>query len=644
MSSSDENASTKSLRDAVLDLRRDIDAEADRRQAQIEAVLPKYRGSALNLAHYVGLRKKDLRRLQLDLAASGLSSIGRSEGHVKDTLERLARWLGAPGEESSGDTAPLDWSTAQKLLHENTRALFGPRPRDRHVYVMVTAPEAQAVTADWCDAVLKAGTNVLRINGAHESPAEWQHVIALVRARAVALGSELRIVIDLAGPKLRGEILRKEAGVLHLPRHKDRLGRTTGANSVALVARYSGGAEIPVPAAWLARLRPRDRLTLRDAGGRARVLVVRECSPHGARAECEKSIYVASGLPLGWNRGKRLLGRGQVGAYPRQPATLMLATGSRFLINATGKAKGVGLPVLGCPEPRILARVRTGERVILDDGRITGVVEAVAREGLYCRVLQAVKSPLRLRSGKGLAFPDSRLPPGRLGQEDRRVLEFALAHADGVEVSFVNTPEDVRQVGERVGRSGRSGFAIILKLETREAMRNLPDILFEAMRYEPVGIMIARGDLAVELSFERLAEMQEELLWFGEACHLPVIWATQVLDSLARTGVPTRAEVTDAAMAMRAECVMLNKGAHVEEAVKMLVEIIRKMETHQYKKRSIYRPLGVALGALPESEPRGRATEFRAGGISGSSATRIETTTMRPPATAYVNEVKPQND
>ena len=135
---------------------------------------------------------------------------------------------------------------------------------------------------------------------------------------------------------------------------------------------------------------------------------------------------------------------------------------------------------------------------------------------------------------------------------------------------------------------------MILKLETRGAMRNLAGILFEALRYDPVGLMIARGDLAVELSFERLAEMQEELLWLGEACHLPVIWATQVLDSVAQTGLPTRAEVTDAAMAMRAECVMLNKGPHIAAAVRMLADIIRKMETHQYKKRSLLRQLAVA--------------------------------------------------
>jgi pyruvate kinase len=108
------------------------------------------------------------------------------------------------------------------------------------------------------------------------------------------------------------------------------------------------------------------------------------------------------------------------------------------------------------------------------------------------------------------------------------------------------------------------------------------------------------------LSFERLAEMQEELLWFGEACHLPVIWATQVLDTLTHTGVPTRAEVTDAAMSMRAECVMLNRGPHIGAAVRTLADIICKMEAHQYKKRSLYRPLALAAGAKPEGNAQER--------------------------------------
>jgi pyruvate kinase len=182
----------------------------------------------------------------------------------------------------------------------------------------------------------------------------------------------------------------------------------------------------------------------------------------------------------------------------------------------------------------------------------------------------------------------------QLGPQDEVALTFALEHAEGVGVSFVNVPRDVALISERLRKAGRPDFGMILKLETRGAIGNLAGILFEALKHDPAGLMIARGDLAVELSFEKLAEMQEDLLWFGEACHLPVIWATQVLDSMAHSGLPTRAEVTDTAMSMRAECVMLNKGPYLGAATRMLADIIRKMEAHQYKKRSLYRPLSVA--------------------------------------------------
>jgi pyruvate kinase len=86
--------------------------------------------------------------------------------------------------------------------------------------------------------------------------------------------------------------------------------------------------------------------------------------------------------------------------------------------------------------------------------------------------------------------------------------------------------------------------------------------MLAGMPSPPLGIMVARGDLAVEVGFERLAEVQKEMLWLSEAAHVPVIWATQVLENLAQTGKPSRAEVTDAANSSRAECVMLNKGPH----------------------------------------------------------------------------------
>jgi pyruvate kinase len=586
----------EALREHLQALLRAVDAEEANQRASIDAVLPEHRRSAANLAHYLGLRGQDIHRFQLELAGLGLSSLGRCEGHVRDTLLRLLAWLSderAEAVAAVGDER-LDWALAETILHANTRALFGLRPPDRHVYIMVTAPDAVDVTADWADELLRAGADLLRINGAHESPTQWAAVASTFKARAAALGKPGRVVVDLPGPKLRTEITQLEDGVLHWPRRKDRLGRTVAPTSVLLVAEYERGAQMPIPPEWLPGLQAGDVIGLTDPGGRERALVVEQPAEGGVLAQCDRSLYVTSGLPLVWRRGDTVLSQGRVGTLPRQPQELDLSLGDAFLLNATGQSDDPALPALRFPEVALLQLVQPGEPVVLDDGRIAAVAEAARSDGLLCRVQRALKSPTRLRSGKGIAFPHSELALSRLGPQDELALAFALAHADGVGVSFVNSSRDVALVGERVRRAARPGFGMILKLETRGAMRNLAGILFEALKHAPVGLMIARGDLAVELSFERLAEMQEELLWFGEACHLPVIWATQVLDSVAHSGLPTRAEVTDAAMSMRAECVMLNKGPYVAEATRMLADIIRKMEAHQYKKRSLYRQLSVA--------------------------------------------------
>jgi pyruvate kinase len=571
-----------------------IHREATEYRRQIEAALPGQRRSARNLAHYIGLRKQGVRQLQLDLAALGLSSLGRSEGHVYDTLLRLVGWLKMPdsGRYVQDGTDMLDTNTAEAILHENTHALFGPRPVDRHVYVMVTAPEADEVTREWADKVLRAGANVLRINAAHESPEAWGRSVEVVRARAAALGRRVKVFVDLPGPKLRAEIRRTQAAVLHFLRHKDRQGKTIAPTSVWFVPRFREQPQVPIPDEWFGRLRADDRLRIQDAGGRERELVIREASAEGARAECNLSLFITPGLALEWRRGHRLLGRGRIGAIPREPCDVLLNRDDRFILNESGRAKRAGrMPVLRCPEPGVLKQVKRGERLVLDDGRIVAVVESTGAGGMVCRVTMTSKSPARLGSHKGLAFPDSHVTLSALGLEDELALKFALAHADGVDVSFVNSRHDVDRIVERLRTEGSPGFGLVLKLETQGAIRNLPDILFAALRYRPTGLMIARGDLAVEASFEQLAQLQEDILGFGEACHLPVIWATQVLDNLAHSGVPTRAEVTDAAMSMRAECVMLNKGPFVAEATRMLARIIRDMEPRQYKKRTLFSKL-----------------------------------------------------
>jgi pyruvate kinase len=156
-------------------------------------------------------------------------------------------------------------------------------------------------------------------------------------------------------------------------------------------------------------------------------------------------------------------------------------------------------------------------------------------------------------------------------------------------LSFVHSSEDIRDPYKALVRAEHPDFGIIAKIETRNAIHNLSKILLAGLDVPKFGVLIARGDLAVEVGFENLALIQEDILCLCEAAHIPVILATQVLETLAKSGIPTRAEITDAAMGQRAECVMLNKGKHILEAVKILSVLLSSEETHFVKKRQIFR-------------------------------------------------------
>ena len=196
-----------------------------------------------------------------------------------------------------------------------------------------------------------------------------------------------------------------------------------------------------------------------------------------------------------------------------------------------------------------------------------------------------------MRAGKGINMPDTDLPISAITDRDVADLATVVELADLVDMSFVRTPDDVERLLDELDRLGGDNLGIVLKIETRRAFENLPQLLLTAMRRPRVGVMIARGDLAVECGYERMAELQEEILWLCEAAHLPVIWATQVLEQLAKTGLPSRAEISDAAMSERAECVMLNKGPYLNDAVTVLDNIMRRMAEHYYKKNALLRPL-----------------------------------------------------
>ena len=173
-------------------------------------------------------------------------------------------------------------------------------------------------------------------------------------------------------------------------------------------------------------------------------------------------------------------------------------------------------------------------------------------------------------------------------------------NADMVGFSFVKSLADMDCLIGELARRDAALMPIIAKIETRSAVQHLPEILLGCIDRHPIGVMIARGDLSVELGSVRLAEIQEELLWLCEAAHVPVIWATQVLETLVTKGLRSRPEFTDAAMSVRAECVMLNKGPYIVQALRALDNVLRRMQDHQYKKNPLLRALQLASAQIDD--------------------------------------------
>lgn len=606
----------------LAELERGLLALESEMSAAIDAVPRSHRDSAKNLVHYVALRQRDLRGLQAQLAQHGLSSLGRSESCVMGGLlqvsaraqESLAvHGQGAPGElERLGErcSAASSWDAAQELLHRHTVDIFGPRPADRHVYVMVTAPSADEADREWMVRLLESGMNVLRINCAHETEKEWHKIIDALAAAREKTGKPCQVLMDLAGPKIRTGTVKSKRRVATWKPQRDDIGKAIA--PVRVIIRRALAVPIEGEPATLlignkdfAKLRVGDELRFRDARDKSRTLVIEELDSDQATASALERAYVLGEADVQIRRGKKhkddvTLAVGDMAnvAIDVRPGDTLVLTkrdvaGTAPERDHKGRVETPG--VVACTLPDALEHLEAGHRVLFDDGKIHAVVERVKNSGDFSlRVVRTDRPISKLGAEKGINLPDTRIAVPALSDDDRRALAFVVKHADAVSLSFVRSVEDVRALHEELGRLGSVGLGVVLKIETRAGFEHLASLLLEGLRRPPLGVMIARGDLAVEVGFERLAELQDEILWLCEAAHVPAIWATQVLDTLARTGVPSRAEVTDASASVAAECVMLNKGAFIHEAVSVLSGILRRMENHRYKKRSLFRKLEVS--------------------------------------------------
>ena len=468
---------------------------------------------------------------------------------------------------------------------------------------MVTLPSIAAEDYTMVNHLISLGMNCARINCAHDEPETWAKMIQNIDRANHALKRNCKVTMDLGGPKLRTGLMKPGPKLMHIKPERDQYGKVINPSKIWIAApdvpppNDSADAVIPVNDLMLKKIKRGSVIRFVDARNKKCKIIIDKKQGKGRWGLCEKSAYITTGTELTLSKVKKS-GRVKsfVGELLAKEQFILLHVGDKLILHKNPKygepaqynesGEVISDAHISCTLPEIFNDVKLEEPVFLDDGKIEGVVEKVSLEEIHIRITYAKKSGSKLKAGKGINLPVSNLKVAGLTSKDREDLNFVANHADVVNFSFVNQASDVMEYLTEIEQYNTIP-GLVLKIETRKGFKNLPDILLHAMQTFPVGVMIARGDLAIETGWKNFASIQEEIMRISEAAHLPVIWATQVLENLAKKGVPTRSEITDAASAQRAECVMLNKGPYIEKAVRTLDKILRRMQRFQKNKQSI---------------------------------------------------------
>lgn len=461
---------------------------------EADIIRPEFNESARNLSYYLALRQRDIRGIQRDLVPWGLSSLGRLESKTLSTLEAVIHALTAiVGEQVSEQTPPFDaFNLGEERLAFNTALILGEKPNNRNTRIMVTMPTQAAGNIQLVRDLINKGMNVARINCAHDTEDIWMQIIGNIRQVSNELNKDVRILMDIAGPKIRID--------------------------------------------WIFTTHKKPKVSLGD------------------------TIY----LTKDYNH------------LPKNNEAKVTA---------------------GCSIPQIFEQLSVGDAVLIDDGTVETKVIDVSHDYAKLEVHKIKGKSIRIKADKGLNFPGLYFAIDILTQEDKEAIAFAAEHADIIGCSFVRDVNDIKSIQSELhsllGKKAKD-IPLMVKIETVQAVQNLTQIILAAASHNPFSVMIARGDLAVETGYIRLAEVQQQIMWICEAADVPVVWGTEVLANMIDTGIPSRAEVTDAAEGGRSDCVMLNKGDYIVDTVEMLDEILHMMKEHQFKKTPKLRALSIA--------------------------------------------------
>jgi pyruvate kinase len=558
-------------------------------QTDIEKVHVDFRESARNLIHYFELRKEDQRHLQHELGAMGLSRLARAEEHVLSSLTQTAHWIYLKGgHEPSALADPPEHVLSKDLLTHHTKKVLGPADSHRRARIMVTMPTDIIHDPQLVVNMIQSGMNVARINCAHDDETIWLQMIEVIRNASEALAKPVKIVMDLAGPKLRTGAIEDGPAVIRISPKRDGYGNPIEAGK--LVCYTQNQAIEPKGLPLVGNVNPAELdgnvYSFRDARGKKRKLLFSIEPDNVLVASFDRTTYLLAGTPL--NPTTQNLPHLSIGPIPPKRGALVLSVGDYLRVDldsspGTNEIEG-SIARVPCTLPEAIMAAQKGHKIYFDDGKIKGEIVEKNESGVVVRITRTTKPNTKLRAEKGINLPDTQIPIRGLTQKDRHDLRFIAQHADGVNVSFLSSPCDIRDLLEVLQQiNAPENLAVILKIETRQAFVELRDILLTSMQWPTLGIMIARGDLALETGWENMGRVQKEIIKMTAAAHVPVIWATQVLDNLAKKGYPSRSEVTDAMSSIRSECVMLNKGPYILKAIQFLDRILAETEEFQQK-------------------------------------------------------------
>ena len=572
-----------------------ITERVDRKKDLILSVHRLHQKSALNLIQYLSFRKKDHRKLQARLGYLGMSRLARAEAHIMFSLKRNLLILHQMINQKAKPLKKIkevSIKKSEKYLVRNTLELLGHRSRGRRLRIMVTFPSDAAEDYGLVDQLVAAGMNCARINCAHDTSEDWLKMIHHVRKAGEKYKRTVKIAMDLAGPKIRTGTILPGPSVKKFVPERDEFGRVIQPATLVITTQrylYDLPNSIAISEDHLKMLEIGDELTLRDTRKSKRKIIITSRTDNLCNAITNDTSYLAKDIEL--KHGETVIPILEI--VPLEQV-ITLKKGDTLLLF---KDQSPGRPAvydnegrvleharISCTFPQIFTSIKLKEPIFFDDGKIGGEITKIEEDKLWIKITSTKQSGSKLKADKGINLPKSQIDFQGLTEKDKKDLKFIAEHADIVNFSFVNSPADVEELHDLLRFYGVFGkLGVIYKIETQRAYNNIADILIKAMQTHPIGIMIARGDLAVETGWDQIGIIQKEILAICNSAHIPVIWATQVLENLAKKGLPSRSEITDAVTSLKAECVMLNKGPYIEQAILLLDKILSDMEDFQSK-------------------------------------------------------------